>query len=401
MEIVQKKPSELIPYKNNNRKHPKEQIDKLVKQIAAHGFDVPIVVDENNVIIKGHGRLTAAKKLKLKAVPCIVRTDLNEEQKNAARLADNKLSEIAEIDMQAIQIELDLLKEKNFDLDLTAFDSWDPFADKKETKEGLIEDDEVPEVEQAEPICKLGDIWQLGKHRLMCGDSTEIEQVNKLMEGQKADMVFTDPPYNIASHSNNHAAASLRKGSYGKLAESEWDKNFDIKSLFPSIEYLLAENCTVYISTSHFLLCDIIEWMRIYFDYSNVCVWKKPNPMPSLAKRHYTWGHEFVTYGTKGKHIFNFPDEGHAHSVWEINKSQKCDLHPTMKPVAIPEHAILHSSNENQLIIDLFLGSGSTLIACEKTNRVCYGMELDPHYCDVIIARYEKFTGNKAVKVNL
>jgi DNA modification methylase len=216
------------------------------------------------------------------------------------------------------------------------------------------------------------------------------------MNGVKADMVFTDPPYNIASHAKNHAASTLREGSYGRLSESEWDKNFEIKNIFPVIEKNIADNSSCYICTSHFLLPDILQWTKNFFDYSNVCIWSKPNPMPSLAKRHWTWAHEFVAYGTKGKHIFNFPEQGHASSVWSFNKVSKCDLHPTMKPISVPEHAIAHSSKPSDSVLDLFLGSGSTLIACEKTGRKCYGMELSPQYIDVILKRYIDFVGSSS-----
>lgn len=265
----------------------------------------------------------------------------------------------------------------------------------EEQKVNEEKENEIPETPQV-PRTKLGDLFQLGEHRLLCGDSTDVASVSRLMNGEKADMVFTDPPYNLASDSKLLAARGLRD-SYDKLKESKWDHNFNFADTFPMFEMVLGDNSTIYICTSHFLFGSIQEWLTKWADLTNFITWAKPNPMPSLTKRHWTWASELICYGTKGKHVFNFPSEGHALDVWTINKNQSNDLHPTMKPVAVPEHAVLHSSNPGQLVVDLFLGSGSTLIACEKTGRKCYGMEIDPHYCDIIIARWEKFTGGIAV----
>jgi site-specific DNA-methyltransferase (adenine-specific) len=354
------------------------------------------VVDKDFVIIKGHCRWKCAKQLKLKSVPVVVRDDLTPEQCNAARLADNKLSELAEVDMEAIQAELDALKEINFDLDLTAFDSWNPFAvDAAEGTEGMTDPDDVPEL-KPDPKSKLGDVWLLGNHRVMCGDSTDAASVAILMNGQKADMVFTDPPYNHASDDKG-VAASVRK-AHKNLMKSEWDKNFDIRGALSIIDLFKSENSSVYICTSWHLAGSIWEWSAKHSNHHSYCVWHKPNPMPSLMKRHWTWASELICYATFGKHTFNFPEQGHASSVWSFTKVAKCDLHPTMKPVAVPEHAITHSSKSGHLVLDLFLGSGTTLIACEKTGRHCYGMELSPQYVDVILKRWQDFTGKKAVR---
>lgn len=239
---------------------------------------------------------------------------------------------------------------------------------------------------------------EIHSHRLMCGDSTKAEDVARLMDGKKADMVFTDLPYNIASDSKNYAADVSK--AMENLKNADWDNKFDIARCLEIITDSIAENASVYVCTSHFLAGEIWNWMKQWADHYSYCVWSKPNPMPSLSKRHWTWNTELICYATRGKHIFNFPKEGHCLSTWTINKKNGKTGHPTEKPVEVPATAIEHSSVKNQTVLDLFGGSGSTLIACEQLNRTCYMMELDPKYIDVIIDRWEKFTGQKAVKIS-
>lgn len=257
-----------------------------------------------------------------------------------------------------------------------------------------IEEDEFEEDLPEEPKAKPGDLYQLGDHRLICGDSTDINVIDRLMDGQKADMVFTDPPYNVASDSKNFAADVSK--AMDKLSKSEWDMNFDINSALDPIYTALAEDVTVYICTSHFLAGKIWDWMKTFANHDSYCIWSKPNPMPSLSKRHWTWNTEIICYATRGKHIFNFPKEGHALSTWTINKKNGETGHPTEKPVEVAAMAISHSSKADNIVFDAFGGSGSTLMACEQLGRKCYMAELDPKYIDVIIARWEKYTGQKA-----
>ncbi len=212
--------------------------------------------------------------------------------------------------------------------------------------------------------------------------------------GVKADLVFTDPPYNIASDSKNFASDCSK--AMNKLSEAEWDKDFRIEDALNSIYEIMSQDLTVYICTSHFLAERIWTWMRQWADHYSYCIWNKPNPMPSLAKRHWTWNTEIICYATRGKHTFNFPKEGHALSTWTINKKNGSSGHPTEKPIKVPAMAISHSSKEGDIVLDVFGGSGSTLIACEQLGRKCYMCELDPHYVDVIIERWERFTGSKA-----
>ena len=248
---------------------------------------------------------------------------------------------------------------------------------------------------------KAGDLWILGKHRLVVGDSTDLTQVKRLMDGRKADMVFTDPPYNLAEKTSCFAENTIigGKGKQTKsLKESEWDKKFDFNAVTRSLEYLVANDCSIYICHAQFTAHEIWQWLEKFCDYASYCIWAKPNPFPSLAKRNYVLASEIISFGTIGRHTFNYPLTGNASSVWTIAIGEG-GLHPTQKPVAVPLHAITHSSYQGALVADLFLGSGTTLIACEKSDRVCYGMEINPDYADVILDRWEKLSGQKAQRV--
>jgi DNA modification methylase len=366
------------------------EYEKLKKSIQEFDLVEPLVWNERTSrLIGGHQRLKVLQELGYTKVEVSV-VDLPEEKEKALNVALNKIQ--GDWDYVKLKDLLEELDTGEFDLELTGFD-MDEIEDlmtQFHVPEEIIED-EVPEPPE-EPITQPGDLWILGRHRLLCGDATKKEDVERLMDGKKADMVFTDPPYNIASDSKNVAADCSR--SMYKLSKSEWDKNFDINELFPCLFDAIAEDCTVYICTSHFLAGDIWKWMKEWAAHYSYCVWSKPNPMPSLTKRHWTWNTELVCYATRGKHIFHFPKEGHALSTWTINKKNGGTVHPTEKPVEVPSTAISFSSNEHQCVLDLFGGSGSTLIACEQLNRTCYMMELDPIYCDVIVQRYINLKGH-------
>lgn len=390
--IIYLPPGDLTPYKKNAKRHPDDQVQHIANSIREFGFRQPIVVDADNVVVIGHGRLLAAKKLGLEQVPVVRADDLTEAQIKALRLADNKTNE-SEWDFGLLDSELvDLAPD--FDMSDFGFDG----IQVGESDTTTAADDDFDPNEPVEPKAKLGDIYQLGRHRLMCGDSTEIGDVDRLMDGAKADLVFTDPPYNIASDSKNYAADVSK--AMENLSAAEWDKNFDITGALTCLFAALAENVSVYICTSHFLAGAIWDWMKAWAGQYFYCVWSKPNPMPSLSKRHWTWNTELICYATRGKHTFHFPNVGHALSTWTINKKSGETGHPTEKPVAVPAMAITHSSNDGDVVLDCFGGSGSTLIACEQLNRTCYMMELDPHYVDVIIARWENLTGEKAILLN-
>jgi DNA modification methylase len=387
----------------NARLHSPAQIQQIEQSIKRFGFLTPIVIDSKGTVIAGNGRLTAAINIGMEEVPAIQAEGLSEADLRAYALVDNRLSETSDWDKEMLRHELDDLM-LNLDVDLS------PIGFSHEEISALLGDSPLPvpekqlqgdpdDVPEAPPTrCSLGDLWLLGEHRLACGDCTDTGTMTRLMGDQKAHMVFTDPPYNIASETTEGVRETSTSGSKKVMRESKWDSNFDVKTIFPVITQHIAKDCSIYICTSHWLACDIWPWMRDTFDYSNYCVWVKPNPMPSLAKRHHTFSTEIICHATQGKHTFNFPESGHALSHWEYTKCSKCDLHPTMKPVTIPAHGIRLSSNAGDIVLDLFGGAGSTLVACEQLSRRCFMTEISPKYCDVIIERWEKLTGQKARK---
>lgn len=383
---------ELKPHPKNPNKHSKEQIERLAKIIGYQGIRRPIrVSNRSGFITAGHGLVEALKSIGSKDVPVNYQDYTDDDQEFADIVADNSIASWAELDLAAINLEVPTLG-PDFDIDMLGIKDFEiEPADKYADKDA----DEVPT--QRKTDIKIGDLFSLGVHRLLCGDATDKSNVERLMNGEKADMVFTDPPYN---HAGEEALVSQSvRQAMKKLSESKWDESFDFASVSASLDFILSENSTVYICTSWHLAGAIWEWMKKRSSHHSYCVWHKPNPMPSLMKRHWTWAAELICYATFGKHTFHFPTEGHASNVWSFNKNQKNDLHPTMKPIELVEHAIKHSSNSGHLIADIFLGAGTTLIACEKTNRRCFGMEIDPQYCQVIIDRWEKFTGQKATKL--
>ena len=394
MEIITKRIEEITPYENNPRKND-EAVDYVAKSIKEFGFKVPIVIDKNNVIVTGHTRLKAAKRLGLKEVPCIMADDLTEEQIKAFRLADNKVGEIATWDFDLLDIELNDITDINmedfgFDLGL-------------EDEEKEIIEDEVPEVPE-EPKAKLGDIYQLGNHRLMCGDSTSEEDVAKLMNGVKADMVFTDPPYGMNLDTD-----------YSKYRDDdeEYMKKYKLKNKSGnSYKPVIGDNedfkddlvLTIF---NNFDYCkEIFVWGGDYYpellkDYKkgNYIVWDKKSNEGLENNLDTTNSNNFELCWSKNKHKKDI-----VRILWVrfFGTEQEFDhkrYHPTQKPTKLSRWFIDKYSKENDLIVDIYGGSGSTLIACEQLNRKCYMMELDPHYIDVIIERWENFTGKKAIKL--
>lgn len=379
MEIVYKKVNELIPYINNSRTHSEEQVNQIVASINEFGFTNPLLIDEKDNIIAGHGRLLASKKLKMEEVPCIVLSGLTEAQKKAYIIADNKMALNAGWDDELLKIELENLKELDFDLELTGFnvDELDDIFQVEEEQE-IVEDDfdiEPPE----EPKAKLGDIYQLGNHRLMCGDSTSEEDVEKLMNGNKADMVFTDPPYNIA---------------YSGIKDKrtiENDKMND-EDFVDFLEKSIMKCDTAYVCCSWQYEHLFKKAMtNIGMAPKAMIIWNKVNPAQHLDK--YFKQHEIIFYYGK------FGGEKTIRGdIWEC-KRQKNTVHPTMKPIELIAMA-LGDNKDKEIVYDGFGGSGSTLIACEQLNRNCYMMELDEHYASVIIERYINFTGNDVYRLN-
>lgn len=364
MNVQEIKLKDIKPYGKNPRKND-DAVPYVAESIKQFGFKVPIVIDRNGVIVAGHTRYKAAKQLKMKTVPCLVADDLTDEQVRAFRLADNKVAELAEWDIDLLDDELDEI----FDIDMSDFG----FDLSEEEEEIEVIEDEVPQ--EVEPIAKQGDIWQLGRHRLMCGDSTSVTDVEKLMNGNKADMVFTDPPYNIAYQGVN----DKRTIKNDKMSDDDF-----IQFLQDSI----MKTDTAYVCCSwqySHLFKQAME--NLGMPPKAMIVWNKVNPAQHLDK--YFKQHEIIWYFGK------FGGEKTLRGdIWEC-KRQKNTVHPTMKPIELIAMA-LNDNKDKKNVYDGFGGSGSTLIACEQLNRNCYMMELDPHYVDVIIARWEKFTGNKA-----
>ena len=378
--IVQDKAiSDIKPYQKNPRH--KYDINKVAQSIKEFGFQQPIVVDRAGVIIVGHGRYEAAKSLNLKTIPVTI-ADLPPEKAKAYRIADNKTNEYSDWDMGLLIQEFTDLLDINYDLELTGFD-----ADELEKlivgeKEGLTDEDAVPETPE-EPKAQLGDIYKLGEHRLMCGDSTDTELLEKLMDNQKADMIFTDPPYGVDYKGINN---DDREGLEQLLEKSFYHYQLFSKS-GASIYCFHSDRCA-----------DIFhKTFRNYFHFSSMIIWEK-NSL-TLSQTDYQSIHEPCLYGWNKTGTHSWFGDRKQTSVWKIHK-ENLKGHTTPKPVAFIDRALKNSSKSDDIIIDFFGGSGSTMIACEKTNRKCYMMELDPKYIDRIVKRWEQYTGQKAEKIN-
>ena len=385
---------DLIPYARNSRTHSDEQVNQIVSSIKEFGFLNPIIVDGENGIIAGHGRVMAAQKLGLEVLPVIEAAHLTETQKRAYVIADNKLALNAGWDDELLRIEFDELSDDGFDLELTGFslDEIDALQI-DEIQDGLTDEDAVPEAPD-EPVSKRGDIWILGNHRLMCGDSTSIDDVERLMGGRKADFVLTDPPYNQETNGGfkGEIGASLKKQS----SDISHLCNFDPETVLPIIPMAQKKgviNSTIFCNKD--LVPKYLNW-AVDNKYSfNILVWKKPSAIP-LGGSYQPDIEYCLVFRRSAK--FNTKQKGVSYSkVLEHNR--ETGLHPTMKPVGMLENQVKIVSDSGDTCLDLFGGSGSTLIACEKTNRQARLMELDEKYVDVIIKRWEEYTGKKAVHI--
>ena len=387
MKISQHKVDELIPYARNSRTHSDAQVAQIAASIKEFGFTNPVLIDETGSIIAGHGRVLASRKLNLVSVPCIQLSHLTEAQKKAYIIADNKLALNAGWDDEMLAVELTDLKDMGFDLELTGFNTDEIEALLAPVgTEGLTDEDAVPEVPEA-PVTVLGDVWLLGNHRLMCGDSTSIDAVEKLMDGQKADMVFTDPPYGV---------------SYTGGAK-KWDgiKNDSLQNE-NLVDFLNAVfNCGV-LSTKDSAPWYIWHASNTSADFYQALqqIGKKPSAQIIWVKNimaggfgDYRGKHEPCIYCSGGKNAWHGGRD--QHTIWNVDRERNYQ-HPTQKPVALAEKALGNSSKSGDTIVDFFGGSGSTLIACEKIGRHAFLMELDPKYCDVIVQRWQEFTGKTA-----
>jgi DNA modification methylase len=384
----------LIPYVNNSRTHSDEQIAQIAASIKEFGWTNPILVDGENGIIAGHGRLMAARKLGYKEVPVIELSELTDTQRKAYIIADNRLALNAGWDNEMLSIELNDLLADGFALDILGFDPKELDALlEPEVIEGLTDEDAVPDVPD-EPTTKLGDIYQLGNHRLMCGDSTSVDAVDALMP-ETANMIFTDPPYLMdftgGIHADGSKSFNAKHGGIKNDKMSETDGN-DFLDAINSV--ILAKVDGAFYITFYRLGINkyFASMERTGLKCRSLVIWDKGNH--TLSNSDYMIMYEPMFYGWVNNHKFYGGKNGM--DIWRIKRTAKNDLHPTMKPVELVEKAVLDGSAINGIVLDLFGGSGSTLIACEKQNRHARLMELDPKYCDVIVKRWEDFTGKKA-----
>jgi len=386
--------ADLIPYARNTRTHSPEQVAQIAGSIREFGFTNPVLIDGDNGIIAGHGRVMAASKLGLAKVPCIRLAHLTDTQKRAYIIADNKLAELAGWDEEMLKLELGELQNEDFNLELIGFsqDELDDLLNLGEEggKAGLTDDDDAPEVAE-HPVSRPGDLWALGNHRLMCGDSVVLTDVERLMAGAKADLVFTDPPYNVDYTGYTKEKLKIQSD---KMTTEEFVAF--LQGTFASYRVIIKPGASMYV-------CHPSSFQREFqnalesagFSVRAQVIW---------AKNTFAWG--FGRYKFQHEPIFYCHVEGESDAwygdktqstLWQEKKPAANRLHPTMKPVELIERALRNSSKAGDRVVDLFGGSGSTMIACEKTGRDCSLMEMDPKYVDVIVKRWQDFTGRKAV----
>ena len=387
--------NKIIPYIRNPRKN-ENAIEKVASSIKEFGFRQPIVVDSENVIIAGHTRFEAAKRLGLDVVPIHVADGLTEQQAKAYRIADNRVGQEAEWDYDLLKLELEELDNP----ELTGFDEDElngilaEVGEGMTGEEGLTDPDEVPEV-PVEPVTVSGDLWELGDHRLLCGDATKAEDVERLMGGEKADMVFTDPPYGVDySGGIQFTSKGVKKNQRQRLIDDQ--KETDIYTQVIPIIAKYTEGA-IYIWFAGTKAQSVYEAINKVGDIHALLIWRKRGGFSSLNANYKENKEPFLYWKPKGGKL-NFIGKTTETTVWDIDKDFKNKYHPTQKPVELGVKAI--SNHDAKSVLDLFLGSGSTLIACQKTNRKCYGMEIDQHYCDVIITRWSDFTGKDDLLLN-
>lgn len=380
--------AKLVPYVNNARTHSPEQITKLRSSLREFGFINPVIIDSDYGIIAGHGRVMAAKEEGIEEVPCVLVDYLTEAQKKAYILADNRFAQDAGWDEELLRIEIESLQGENFDVSLTGFDDSeiaDLFGGDKDKEVKDDEFDLTAALEKASFVEK-GDVWCLGRHRLMCGDATSKEDVAALMDGKKANLIVTDPPYNVAF-----------KSSDGLSIQNDSMKNEDfytfLYNAFSCMSEHLEKGGSAYVFHADTEGLNFRKaFMDTGFHLAGVCIWVKNSLV--LGRSDYQWQHEPVLFGWKkdGKHAW-YSDRKQT-TIWNYDKPKRNKDHPTSKPLDLLGYPICNSSQENAIILDTFGGSGSTMMACEQTNRICCMMELDEKYASVILRRYVENTGD-------
>lgn len=390
MEILKLKISDLKQHPKNPRKHPKELLERLKRSIEEYGFTNPVLVSKDNKILAGHARCKAAKELGISEVP-VIRLDFEGAKADAYVIIDNKLNELSEWDIPLLESLIKDIEKSDFDVTLTGFDltEIDELFSKSDDKEGKDDGYDVTKALEEASFVNRGDVWLLGKHRLLCGDATNSEDVKALMDGKKANLILTDPPYNVDFESANGLKIKNDK------QDSEKFYNFLLSS-FKNMASSLADGGSAYIFHAD---TEGLNFRKAFIDagfhLSGVCIWEKNSFV--MGRSPYQWGHEPILYGwlKTGKHKWY---AGRAEStIWRYDKPKKNADHPTMKPIPLLCYPIKNSSSVNSIVLDTFGGSGSTLIACQQMDRICYAMELDPKYASVIIRRYIELCGSDDV----
>lgn len=380
--------SKLIPYVNNARTHSQEQVNKLRGSLREFGFINPVIIDADYNVIAGHGRLMAAKEEGIEEVPCVLVDYLSEAQKKAYILADNRYAQDAGWDEELLRLEIESLEGMDFDVSLTGFNEdeiADLFADSEGT--GAEDDDfDLSDALEQAAFVERGDIWVVGRHRLMCGDATSPEDVATLMDGKKANLIITDPPYNVAFESSD--------GLSIKNDKMENDKFYEfLLAAFKNMAEHLEKGGSAYVFHAD---TEGLNFRKAFIDagfhLSGCCIWVKNSLV--LGRSDYQWQHEPVLYGflQNGKHYWSKNAGRSQTTIWNFDKPKKNKNHPTSKPLDLLAYPIGNSSQENAIVIDTFGGSGSTLMTCEQTNRICHTMELDEKYASVILRRYVEDT---------
>ena len=378
--------SRLIPYQNNARTHSKEQINKLRSSLREFGFVNPVIIDREYNVIAGHGRIAAAREEGITQVPCVFVDHLTEAQKKAYILADNRMALDAGWDEDLLRVELEALEEMGYDLGLTGFDDKE-LAALFPAEEAKEDDFDVDAELQKPTFTKAGDVWTLGRHRLVCGDATDSAVYGVLMDGTKANLVITDPPYNV-----NY------EGSAGKIKNDNMENAafYDfLLAAFQNTEEVMADEASIYVFHAD---TEGLNFRKAFSDagfyLSGTCIWKKQSLV--LGRSPYQWQHEPILFGWKKKGRHQWYTGRKESTIWEFDKPKKNKDHPTMKPIPLLAHPILNASMSNAIVLDPFGGSGSTLIACEQTERICRTIELDEKFCDVIVKRYIEQVGTAA-----
>ena len=393
MKIIQVEIEKLIPYARNSRTHSDDQVAQIAGSIKEFGWTNPILVDGENGIIAGHGRLAAARKLGMKKIPVIELAHLTETQKRALVIADNKLALNSGWDNEMLALELEELKLEGYDLKLTGFGEDEIDALSPTVIDGLVDEDQIPEVPD-EPKTKLGDIYQLGNHRLMCGDSCSVTDMEKLCNGQLVDMWLTDPPYNVAYEGKTKDALKIQNDSMG----DDQFRQF-LRDAYVTADLVMKPGAVFYIWHAD---SEGYNFRGAAHDAGwkvrQCLIWKKSSMV--MGRQDYHWKHEPCLYGWKEGAGHLWATDRKQTTILEFDRPSRSGEHPTMKPVVLFEYQMLNNTKGGDIVLDSFGGSGTTMLAAEKHGRYARLMELDPKYCDVIVKRWEDFTGKKAELVN-